>query len=288
MIEAIDYRVNPLLVDIEGVQFVSSPDGLISRPDLPVSPSGLGEGFSLPPDGFDGWTSGVNIRRDDTARTNQAGSYSTVGYLGTRTLILTGQAHASTSARMAYLNDLLTGLLAGGLPGLVTVTFQGREQWAYGSLTGLTKFVTRPLEPWIADFQISIWFPEPYKYGKFYTYPESDTNPTKPVDVAVLAYQEGNIPAPSIITVTGNMPRYTVEGPEGRTVAVNLAITPGHKHEIDMDTGELLVDGVPTYGVTDSFDLWFVAARGVETPQTLRAPAGGTGAMKVAVGVRSV
>ena len=246
-------------VTVEGVEMFGRPaEG--SAPD----------GIYLTSDGFSGWDSGTDVRRDEVVIPQGHGSFDSPGFRASRVVSLAGVIVSPTEERTELLGLRLTGLLADGGLGRVVVE-RKRHMWADARLSAATKCEARGATPWIADWQMQLWFPDPRRYGA-----------TRVFGSGEKAYHYGNFPASPRITVLGNMPNgYTINGPFSTQYTVTAAVTPTVGHVIDMATGLLRVNGDVVYGAVTRGDNWTVPP-GQSAIATL-VPVSGTGTLRVEV-----
>lgn len=246
---------------------VGSSLTILGRPDFERGPV---EGLFVEKDGFTGWESGTEVRRDEVVIPGGHGSFDTPGLLSARVVSISGYAIARSQEKLGHLRGMLTGAGAAGDKLRIIVDLQGETLWADGRLTGQPSFVDSGGVR-RARFQTQFWFPDPRKYGD-----------TRTSASGAGAFHYGNFPASPVITVTGSMPSgYTITGPVGRTYVVTQALTSGHAHRIDMRTGRLYLDGVLQVGAVSVGQTWAVPG-GAAVVHTLT-PVSGTGVLSVAV-----
>lgn len=216
------------------------------------------EGFFVESDGWDGWDDGVDYRLDEVGIPQAHGSYDLPAFAGSRRLSVSGLCHADSDERLGWYKSQLTGVLADGLAGRVLVEYQGVTSWAMAHRVG-SKFKT--IVPGsLARWQLQVWCPDPRKFGDARTFA-----------AGVPAFHYGNFTAAPVLTVSGDSPSgYTVNGPGGKAYVVTVALTSGHPHTIDMETGYLTADGVITTGDVSQADTWGIPA-GAQVPMTVTA-----------------
>ncbi|RFA15829.1 hypothetical protein B7R22_05325 [Subtercola boreus] len=221
-----------------------------------------------------GWDSTPDVRRDEAEKPLAAGSFDAVGYFSSRVISISGDCHADSAEKLAYYQRKLSGALADGGAARLVVDYAGLTTSASVRLATKTQFQVE-LWGYRASYQIQFWAADPRKYGQSYTFTADPATP-----LVVSAWQYGNYAAYPVLTITGSMPSYSVSS-GGKTYQVNKAVTAGHPHQIFMDSGLLIVDGFPVYGVVEQAGIWAVPP-GQTVSQTL-APSGGTGVMTVTV-----
>ncbi|RFA14553.1 hypothetical protein B7R21_06300 [Subtercola boreus] len=248
---------------------------MIARINGLVFDGGAGtDGFYVSEDGFTGWDSTPDIRRDEAQKPLAAGSFDAVGYFSSRVISISGLCFADSPEKLFYYQQRLSGLLAGPEPAHLVVDQAGLTTSASVRLASKTQFQVT-LWGVQASYQIQFWAADPRKYGESHTFTADPATP-----LVVSAWQYGNFAAYPVLTITGSMPSYSVSS-GGKTYQVNKSVTAGHPHQIFMDSGLLIVDGFPVYGVVEQAGIWAVPP-GQTISQTL-APSGGTGVMTVTV-----
>ncbi|WIB25432.1 hypothetical protein [Curtobacterium sp. MCSS17_015] len=230
-----------LTITLPGLEVLGRPlDG--SPPD----------GVYLGPDGFEGWDDTPDMRRETVQRVAAAGDFDATGYADARVVSLSGLIVSPSEARTQYWTERLTGVLSGGTTEKITVRRNGTVRFASGGLVK-TKVVTRARARHVADWQMQLWFPNPFKYG--------DENHVQSDDVgfAVVSHY-GNAAASPLLVVTGSAPGWDVAA-RGMRVSVTRALQPGQKHVYDLRTGLLTINGSPApAGSLDEADTWTVPA----------------------------
>jgi hypothetical protein len=253
-----------LRIDVAGLP-------IFGRPATGRTPSGL----YLGPDGFTGWTGGPSMRRDVVQRVLAAGDFDAPGNLDSRTATFSGVCVTPSAGETDALGDRLTGLLADGRSGQVTVQATSKSQYGQARRAGETQFDVRGRTPRIADWQLQLWFPDPRKFGEFRLFPAS-------AGATVGVSHRGNFGASPVVDIAGAMPGgYTLFGPAGKTYAVTAPVTASAPHQIDLHTGLLRIAGATRYGVTTSADTWVIPPGQVVSHRLV--PASGTGSFVVGV-----
>jgi len=208
----------------------------------------VSEGFELHPDGVDGWDSGSEIRRDEVARAIAHGSFDAPGFQTARVVIIPGRCVAPSLEKLGWYRSQLIGLLADGGSARVMVDEYGETQWATARLGARTRWKSFGGAGY-ADFQLTLWCPDPRKFGSARTFGPASS---------VSAHHFGNFPAAPVLTVEGTVSGYTINGPDGKGFVVTAALTSGHPHVIDMATGRLSIDGVVQVGAVSRAETWTV------------------------------
>lgn len=225
----------------------------------------------IDPAGFDGgWTSGTDTRRDETPIPQGHGSFDVPGFGAARVVPISGSTLADTPTRLKWLGRQLTGLLADGSSSVIQVKQADSTEWAPCRRASKTQFKVNGATETDALFQIQVWCPSPLKFGETRTFASG-----------VPAAHYGNFPSTPLLTVTGSMSGYTINGPQSKKFTVTAAVTPAASHVIDMNTGLLYVGGTATYGAVSRGDTWAVPP-GQNVTMTLT-PTSGSGAMTAQV-----
>jgi len=252
-----------LSIDVAGLRIFGRAD--------PLQPHGL----FLGPDGFTGWDDGVDMRRDDAPRPSAAGSFPETGFLGTRTIVLGGTAFAASPQELMHLGRRFRGVLASGTTGRVSLSRHGSTEWARAALAAGARplFAIRGRTPQVADWQLTLWCPDPRKFGDRTPLRTTGPGETQPI------YHRGNYPAAPQLIVRGNMPNgYRVEGP-GFTYVVARAVTPEAPHRIDNATGLLSIGGAVQLNAITSGTGWVIAPDTAPVTHKLL-PVTGTGTLE--------
>lgn len=222
------------------------------------------EGAAIKPGGFVGIEDGVDVRRTSQDRPGAHGAFDAQGYLDARVMTINATIRTPSAAQTRARCLQLSGLLADGELGLVTVTRESDVLSAWGRLASKTKAVVRGAAPRYADAQLQMWFANPRLYGE-----------TRHFTGGQLAFHRGNFPASPRLTVTGSAPGYTVFGPDGKQIVVTRTLVAGAPHVIDLADGSLRVGGARVFGGLARADLWTI-------------PSGGTAAQSVSAGALDV
>ncbi len=236
------------------------------------------DGFYLDSEGLVGWYDGVDNRAERAQREDAHGDYDVPAYLDARLVVVRGLCLADDERRLDWYARRLTGLLAGGATGPITVDHAGAVLSATGRRSGKPDF--RILMPGkIARYEFQLLCPDPRQYGE-----ARRTQPIAPAVDAPVSHW-GNFAASPLIEVysTGGMPGgYSIVGPGGRRFTVALSGSSAFRHFIDMGTGQLLSESMqPLYGLTTRADTWAIPA-GDAVVHRLE-PVGGSGRMVVEV-----
>jgi len=206
------------------------------------------EGFLIGPDGFEGWSSGVGMRVNKVEKPVSVGDFPKRPRAGSRIISLSGTCLAESVGQLENFGDLFRGIGSDGELVPVTVDVNGRALSAEGYLEGVPECTQRGGHP-EASVDLSLWFPNPVKYGDERT----DVSPSG-VDFPV--YHMGNTGAVPRFSISGDMPGGYALNAGPYQYRVTIPLVPGSAHYIDMRTGRLVISGVvQTSGVTRA-DIW--------------------------------
>lgn len=217
-------------------------------------------------DGIKGVWEGVDVRREDTPRPLAHGSFDAPVFLASRVIPVSGHVSTRSGAELVHEMNRLTGLLAGGGTGRLSLEDDTGTTFLDVRLGAATQ-VTQ-LDDTTARFLVTFWAADPRRYGETHTFA-----------AGVPAVHYGNFPASPVIEVTGSMPSgYTVSA-GGKSFVVAQALTAGQTHRIDMETGWVYRDGALQTGAVGAAELWTVPP-GQRLLHTLT-PVSGSGLMTV-------
>ncbi|MGX9349164.1 hypothetical protein [Microbacterium sp. KNMS] len=206
-------------------------------------PRDFDQSFVITPGGLTGWLSGSTMRRDETERPSAHGAFDAPGYLPARTPAIEGTILASSEAVLERMILQLTGLLADGSEGRLTVQDDnGNATWADVRLASCD--VERHPSGLEADYQVQFWAPDPRRRGEARSF-----GPAGSVDV----FHRGNFPALLEFVLVNPPSSYTV-GAGTKLFQVSGAPS-GGTHRIDLSTGRLYRDEVLQTGFVFG-DLW--------------------------------
>lgn len=208
-------------------------------------PRDFDQSFVITPGGLTGWFTGATMRRDETARPSAHGAFDAPGYLPARVPGIAGTVLASSEDVLERMILQLTGLLADGSTGRLTVQDDhGNATWADVRLASCE--VDRHPSGMEADYQIQFWAPDPIRYGEVRSYSPGQV------------FHRGNIPAVPVIEVAGPVTApYTVSS-QGKSVTVTQSLSSGQTHRIDMTTGWVYRNGALQAGVVSSMNVFTI------------------------------
>lgn len=213
----------------------------------------LGDGFSL--ETITGWLSAPDMRRESRERQQAHGVMKAPGYLDQRLIVLEGKCFTTNAETQGHMAARLSGLLADGGYGRLTVEHEGTTLWADVGLQSQDFDIT--LYGQVAEYQIQFLAPDPFRYGETHTY-----GPAGPLgEIPVFHY--GNAKAYPRFSVAGTISEdYAVYGPgtgdTRKRFKVNGTVSSGHPNVIDLKTGIVKVDGIQRRGVIEDATTWGV------------------------------
>ncbi len=228
--------------------------------------------YLIGPGGIEGWFEGVGGRRNGGDRPAAHGSFDVPVFRSERTPSITGTILASSREELEHGKNRLTGLLADGEVGRLTVHGDYGSSWADVRQMGVKLGSVDGFE---ADFQIQFVASDPRRYGETQTFTGTSVQP----------YHYGNATAIPVIEVTGSLPTgYRVNGPDGRQYRVGQALSSGQTHRIDMSTGWLYRNNVlqTAAGVVTRYQTWGIPPGSTGVAMSLT-PNSGSGSMTVKV-----
>lgn len=232
-----------------------------------------GEGLFIGPDGLVGLDEGVAQRRSESQKPWAQGSFDVPSFGAARVISLSGWARAVSPEKLGWWKHRLTGLLADGHAGVLSVDHQGLQLTTSVRLAGTTRLVPMKRSRRRGDFQIQFWAANPRLFGETLVVGPGTT-------VAIL--HRGNFPATAVLTIAGTMPAgYTVLGPDGKVFTVTAAVVSGHPHTIEMSSGLLTVDGAYVYGAITAAQTWAVPPGALVTATLV--PVSGSGTLTATV-----
>lgn len=221
-------------------------------------PQNLDESYLLSPGGPSGWYESTEVRREEVELPMSHGSFNLPGYMSQRLIGVPGHILASSAAQRIHMQDRLTGLLADGGSGRLTVDDDAGTRWADVRLAGCQVEV---LDETSARFLLQLWAADPRKYGETRSFASGEP-----------AYHYGNFPASPVLEVPGARSSWTASAGSAQ-VSVSQALTSSQTHRYDARTGRLTRNGALQVGVVTRGDSWTVAPG----QQLVHTVAGGAG-----------
>lgn len=192
--------------------------------------------FSVDPGGLRGLRGGPSVRRENTERPSQHGSFAAPGYFGDRLIEVQGHILAGSTRELEWAERKLAGL-----------TSAYSEFVAYESNTLRTLAAVQSLdvdriattgEERTSAFLLQLWCPDPWLYGDARRVELTSANPSQLVvnrgtanAWPVLRF-EGPVTAPFGFTIAG------------RRVNVSKSLTAGQWVEVDTRTGAATTNSV--------------------------------------------
>lgn len=224
--------------------------------------------FMISPDGWSGWDDGTAVRREDTPRPAQHGSFPVPGVRDARVITISGWILASSSSDLIHMRDQLLSILADGGAGRMVVVQPDRTTWADVMLTDMPTVKVRGTSELEATFTIQFWAPDPRKYGETNRFFNGEP-----------MFHYGNFPAAPMlgVTATSAMAGYTIHGPDSKQYVVTQSLPAGQTHTIDMRTGQLSLNGALQLGAVSRADTWSIPP-GRQVLHTLT-PVSGSGSL---------
>lgn len=220
-----------------------------------------GSWFVLDQDGIKGVWEGVDVRREDTARPLSHGSFDAPVFLASRVIPVSGHISAPSGAELVHEMNRLTGLLATGGTGRLSLEDDSGVTYLDVRLGAATQITQ--LDATTARFLVTFWAPDPRRYGETHSYSSG---------ASVRHY--GTFPSPVSVTIPSAPSAYTITSPAG-VFSVSGATASG-THVVDLRTGRVTRNGSLMLGVS-SGPTWEMppGASWVHTVST------GTGTIKV-------
>ncbi len=197
---------------------------------------GLGP-LTVVKDGLDGWDDRVPLRGEQKAHPQGPGSYILPRYPDSRAPTIKGKVLAESFLEREREGLQLTGLGADGSLERIEVTKGGLTLWADAYVDDVD---VDPIHgSTYSDYMLTLWCPDPLKYGESNTY----TATVGGGQVAGIV-NRGNYPATPQWLVQGSMPGGYVLYIMGQPFGVTRPLWSTLPHTIDYSDGRLRVDGV--------------------------------------------
>lgn len=214
--------------------------------------------YTLDPDAVIGWTDGVNVRRDTTARPTGWGDFPERGYKSSRMITLTGLAVANTSAELHKMRDDFMGILNHGGYEEIQITNSYGSRYASVALEGPNNWIQQ-LDN-VATWKMDLYAPDPRLYGVQKTSQLTDSTMsggvklpieypikfyTPPAAMAVVVENNGNADAWPKFVVTGDFfSGFEISNNNSKTVRFEGIVTMTAPVTIDMARGTAIQNGV--------------------------------------------
>lgn len=194
--------------------------------------------FTLDDDALSAWFTTPDMRREMADRPTAHGQFPAQGYLSGRVLPLSGQIQTSSLARYEKAISDLSGVLAGGGIGRLTVDLELGTTWADVYRHGKPD-IKHLVYGQTASYQMFLWAPMPQRYGETRTFPAG---------TSATVHHYGNFDAIPKVTVTGTGVYTITDGT--KQLVVTSAIAPGQTDVIDFAKGWVYRNGVLLFGAT--------------------------------------
>lgn len=194
-----------------------------------------GSWYVLDQDGIKGVWEGVDVRREDTPRPLAHGSFDAPVFLAARVIPVSGHISARSGAELVHEMNRLTGLLAGGGTGRLSLDDDTGTTYLDVRLGAATQITQ--LDATTARFLVTFWAPDPRRYGETHSFASGE-----PV------YQYGNFASPVSVTIPSAPAAYTITSPAG--VFSVTGATSGGTHVVDLRTGRVTRNGSLMLGVS--------------------------------------
>lgn len=224
--------VRPTVLTAQGVRFDSEGS----------------EGFTIPPDGFAGWSDPVSARIDEQLRGDQPGALGLPTQLGSRVISVSGLCHARSPEVLEHTyGRQLRSLGADGRPFKLVVRHAGQALWVNAYRGSQPRFTPYPALG-RASYSFDFWCPDPRKYGQLHEFTSQGAS--------VPVFHRGDFPATPVFTVGGFASGYRIVGPGGLTYTVR-----GPKSGVDVIdfmTGRVTRGGQPLRRAVTSARRWSV------------------------------
>lgn len=230
-------------------------------------------GFTIRKRGLTGLSDGVGVRRPDTPRPGQHGSFDEPVLLESRIISVSGKCFARSEDELYDLGAELRGLGATGERFPLSIEHAGHSLWGWARRGAQPIFEDHPALLY-ADWQFDFWLPNPRLFGETR---ESVSTP----GVYASAINRGNFPAtPRFVVDAPFANGYRIEGPDGRLYTVVPPMTGSSKDVIDFSTGFVARNGTTMLDAVTSSRLWTVPG-GAEVRWRITAIDGGTGSARM-------
>lgn len=119
--------------------------------------------YVLDPTAITGWTDGVNIKRSETARPLNDGSFYDPTNFESRTIVLTGTALASSVTELHQMRDSFVKILTNKQYQVMSLTNNLDTRYAIVSLSSKTEWIQQADK--VASWKLELYAPDPRIYG---------------------------------------------------------------------------------------------------------------------------
>lgn len=198
---------------------------------------------------MDDWTDGVDLEVESIKIPGSDGYYDLEGTLSSRSPVIRGYALAKSLGDLGQMRHALKSVMGKPLQNLIVKQF-GETLFAPAKVDTKPRFTPQGEFP-EATFSLLLYCPKAQQFG--------DLNGDLVAAGDVLtAINRGNRKGTAILMVAGTMPNgYTVAGPDGKSITVTHAVTPGNPHFLDLAARKVRVNGVILRGGI-SFNSWVI------------------------------
>ncbi len=202
-----------LRVDVGGITFHGVHADMTSGPHFVIQE-------------MSGWDESPDMRRDTEDRPLQHGAFDAPGYLGARTISISGVILGQSPTDLQRAVRRLNGLLADGGSAVMTVHDALGSLWARVRRASAPAVKVHGEDAAVADYQVQFWAPDPRRYGRAREFAGGDA-----------PFHQGTLPAIPEVLVTGTFPQGYTIGYGPRAFIVTAPLAAGQTHRIDMRTG---------------------------------------------------
>ena len=206
-------------------------------------PSNFDRCFLIGRNGLKGWRGG-DLRREEIPRPAAHGAFDAPGFQAQRVITLEGSLLASSPGELQHMKDRVSGLLADGSLGRMTVDDDWGTSWRDVRLVSIGDM--DEIGDTECPFSLTLWAADPRRYGEVNEFAAGEA-----------ALTRGNFPARPQLIVSGTAAGgYTVTGPGGRQVVVTEPLVSGQPHTIDFARGGLWIGGVRQLRAITVYEPW--------------------------------
>lgn len=250
-----------IIIRVGGLVFYSHFDNNLSH-------------FRLDPTAIQGWTDGVDVRRDTSVRPTSWGDFSETGRLSSRLITISGTAIAQDHFELQRMRDAFMKICVDGDYSEMSLETGTSVRYATVTLGGKPNWVQ--IIDKAAAWKIDLYAPDPRIYGAEERLPMKATDDTTggldyqlsyPLDFNnasdPLAYgaatNNGNVECWPKIIVTGDYPQgFSVSNNRGGLVTYTGQVTLSSPVTIDMGKGSVTQGGVDKSILLSRRDWWSI------------------------------
>lgn len=247
--------------------------------------------FRLDPTAIQGWTDGVDIRRDTSVRPTSWGDFSESGRMSSRLITISGTAVAKDFYELHQMRDAFMAICSDG--GYVEMSLQNGSNTRYATVTRGGKPNWIQLLDMAAAWKIDLYAPDPRIYGPVeqspvkmvqssagglkypikyalnYNIPVGEVSYTQP------ATNNGNVEAWPVMVITGNYPLgFSLSDQNGGLVTYTGQVTMSNPVTVDMAKGSVTQAGVDKSVLLTDRKWWSIQPGGIVQPLFLPKQAG--------------